>query len=78
VPKPTKTWFPLRSNVAYFETMAPRLDLESRVKEITLLTEELWFEDGMLNVTVGDNMIFPSWHPPPPSTSMRYVDGKRR
>jgi hypothetical protein len=35
------------------------------VKEIALLTDELWFEDGMLDVTVTPNMVLPIWHPPP-------------
>jgi hypothetical protein len=61
----TNVWFPLRSNVAYFETTAPRLDLAARVKEIALLTDELWFEDGTLTVTVDPTMVMPTYRPPP-------------
>jgi hypothetical protein len=41
-----RIWFPLRSNVAYFETTGPRLDLGGRVKEMAILAEELFFEPG--------------------------------
>jgi hypothetical protein len=57
--------FPLRSNVAYFETDGSRaLDLESRIKLMALLAEELWFEPGMVTVDVTENMVFgPVYHP---------------
>ena len=47
-------WFPLRSNIAYFETTGPSLDLESRVKQMAMLCDELYFEPGLVDVTVSD------------------------
>jgi len=48
-------WFPLRSNIAYFETTAPpSLDLEARVKQMAMLCDELYFEPGLLDVTISD------------------------
>lgn len=60
-----KVWFPLRSNIAYFETTGPQLNLEARVKQSALLADELWFEDGLLDVTITPSMALPVWHPPP-------------
>jgi hypothetical protein len=50
--------------LAYFETTGPRLDVESRVKEMALLSEELLFEPGVLDVSVADTGLMSFWHPP--------------
>jgi hypothetical protein len=47
-------WFPLRSNIAYFETTGPSLDIEARVKQMAMLSDELLFEPGVLDVTISD------------------------
>jgi hypothetical protein len=59
-----RVWFPLRSNVAYFETSSKRLDLEGRIKEMALLSEELLFEPGLLDVAVTDHGVTSFWLPP--------------
>lgn len=59
-----RVWFPLRSNVAYFETTGPRLDLTGRVKEMALLAEELFFEPGFLDVNVTEHGLSSWWLPP--------------
>jgi hypothetical protein len=56
-------WFPLRSNIAYFETMGPSLDIEARVKQMAMLSDELLFEPGMLDVTISEEGSFDSHIP---------------
>jgi hypothetical protein len=57
-------WFPLRSNIAYFETTGPSLDIEDRVKQMAMLADELVFEPGMLDVTISDGGSWDSHTPP--------------
>lgn len=57
-------WFPLRSNIGYFETTGPALDLESRVKQMAMLCDQLYFEPGMLDVTISDAGATEFWTPP--------------
>jgi hypothetical protein len=59
-----RIWFPLHSNVAYFETTGPRLDLAGRVKEMAILAEELFFEPGVLDVNVAEHGLSSLWLPP--------------
>jgi hypothetical protein len=59
-----RAWFPLRSNASYFEAPARSLDLEQRIKQMSLLSEELVFEMGMLDVTVADHGMSSFWIPP--------------
>jgi hypothetical protein len=59
-----RVWFPLRSNLTYFEGLGPSLDVEARIKEAALLCEEIAFEFGMLDVTVTENGMWSFWTPP--------------
>jgi hypothetical protein len=59
-----RVWFPLRSNVGYFEAPTLSLDLHARIKQMALLAEELVFEFGMLDVTVTEHGLTSFWHPP--------------
>jgi hypothetical protein len=59
-----RVWFPLRSNIGYFEGPARSLDLEARIKETALLAEELVFEFGLLGVTVTEGGMWSFWTPP--------------
>jgi hypothetical protein len=60
----SRIWFPLRSNIAYFETVSPQLNLESRIKQVALLADELLFEPGMVTVDVTEDLVFgPVYHP---------------
>jgi hypothetical protein len=58
-----RVWFPLRSNLAYFETTGPRLDLAGRVKEMAILAEELVFEPGYFDVNVTREGLSSWWLP---------------
>src|ERR1044072_4356950 len=40
-------FFPLRTNVQYFDTAEARLKLEERVKQASLLHDKLLFEGGL-------------------------------
>jgi hypothetical protein len=59
-----RVWFPLRSNVGYFEAPTPSLDLEARIKQMALLAEEIAFEFGMFDVTVTEHGMTSFWIPP--------------
>jgi hypothetical protein len=59
-----RVWFPLRSNIGYFEGRIPSLDLDTRIKQMALLAEELLFEFGMVDVTVTEDGLTSFWHPP--------------
>ena len=59
-----RVWFPLRSNISYFDTSSG-LDIESRVKQMALLSDELWFERGIVEVMQGQSgIIWETWAPP--------------
>lgn len=57
-------WFPLRSNIGYFETTGLGLDIEARVKQMAMLSDELVFEPGLLDVTISDSGSFDAHIPP--------------
>lgn len=60
-----KVWFPLRLNIAYFRTWGTRpLDLESRIKQMAILADELYFEPGLLTVHVTEGLVAPFLHSP--------------
>jgi hypothetical protein len=56
--------FQLRTNIDYFETSGPCLDLEGRVKQMALLSDQLYFEEGMLQFMVGPRGSWEVRHPP--------------
>jgi hypothetical protein len=57
-------WFPLASNTSYFELTEPRVGLEARIKQMALLADELLFEPGVLDVSVGESGLVNLTHPP--------------
>jgi hypothetical protein len=58
-------WFPLRSNLAFFETGTGRMALEARAKQMAILCDELWFEGGVVTVDVARDFVMgPMWYPP--------------
>jgi hypothetical protein len=59
-----RVWFPLRSNVHYFDQVEPRLGLEGRVKQMALLADVVAFEPGALTVTVSEHGMASFWIPP--------------
>ena len=59
-----RTWFPLRSNLTYFSGETQRLDVEARIKQAALLSEEIVFEFGMLDVSVTETGMTSLWTPP--------------
>lgn len=67
-PSPNTFFFPLRTNVQYFDSPETRLSLEERVKQASLLFENLLFEEGMYHATVwereGGGPSFDMWYPP--------------
>jgi hypothetical protein len=68
-------WFPLRSNIAYFETTGPSLDIKARVKEMAMLSDELLFEPGLLDVTISDSG---SWDMHIPISQLSEEDVRKR
>ncbi len=72
-----KVWFPLCSNVAYFETTGPRLNLVGRVKEMAILSDELFFEPGILDVNVAE-LGLSSWWLPPGALTDEEIRKRRR
>lgn len=61
-------FFPLRTNVQYFDSPETRLKLEERVKQASLLHDKLVFEGGLYEATVwkreGGGPVFDMWYPP--------------
>jgi hypothetical protein len=57
--------FTLASNVAYFNTgVERRMELESRIKQMAILADEIWLEPGTLTVDVKAGMVLPQRHAP--------------
>jgi hypothetical protein len=61
-------FFPLRTNVQYFDSPEARMKLDERVKQASLLHDKLVFEGGLYTATVwkreGGGPVFDMWHPP--------------
>jgi hypothetical protein len=67
-----QAWFPLRSNLAFFETGRGRMTLEQRIKQSVILCDELWFEAGMVTLDVAEHFVMgPMWHSPQGLTDER-------
>ncbi len=64
MPATRAVWVPLRSNVAYFETTGSSLPMEGRIKSMAILSEQLYFEAGLLDVAVMDEGLTSFWIPP--------------
>jgi hypothetical protein len=64
---PSGFFFPLRTNVQYFDSAEARLKLEERVKQASLLYDNLLFEGGVYTATAweeGSGRTFDWWMPP--------------
>lgn len=59
-----RVWFPLRSNIHYFDQVEPRFGLEDRVKQMALLADVVAFEPGALTATVSEHGMASFWMPP--------------
>jgi len=61
-------FFPLRTNVQYFDSQETQLKLEERIKQAALLHDNLLFEAGTYHATVwereGGGPSFDMWYPP--------------
>jgi signal transduction histidine kinase len=57
-------FFPLRSNVGYFDSPQEYLSLIGRIKQASLLYDYLVFEKGIYTATVWDRGVFDTWMPP--------------
>jgi hypothetical protein len=68
-----RIWFPLRSNIAYFDTSG-ELDIKSRVKQMALLADEVWFEPGMMEITQAPHGVLEWWTPPDQLSEERIRD----
>jgi hypothetical protein len=64
--QPTESvfFFPLRSNVGYFDSPQEYLSLIGRIKQASLLYDYLVFEEGIYTATVWDSGVFDYWMPP--------------
>lgn len=60
----SKIIFPLRSNVAWFESRRKKLNLEAKIKQALLIFDELLFEDGTFEVTFWENSAPETYVPP--------------
>jgi hypothetical protein len=59
-----RVFFPLRSNVGWFEDRRLRAELEDRLKEAVLLFDEVLVEDGTYDASVLATGSFDGWTPP--------------
>lgn len=57
-------YFPLASNIEYFDTGGTRLDLEARIKQMALLANVIVFEPGLLTMEVAGAVVNPSYQGP--------------
>jgi hypothetical protein len=66
---PSTFFFPLRTNVQYFDSPETRLKLEERVKQASLLHDKLLFEGGIYEATAWEgtgSKGFDLWYSPDP------------
>lgn len=69
--------FPLRTSVDWFDARdSPAI--EGRVKQATVLYDELLFEDGLLEVDITDGGAMHMWHPPESATEELLAETNRR
>jgi hypothetical protein len=57
-------FFPLRTNVGYFDTPDGYLSLIERIKQASLLYDRLVFEGGVFEATITEKGITNTWQPP--------------
>ncbi len=58
-----RVWFPLRSNIAFFDKGSSTLGIEGRLKQMALLADEIWLEPGVMDVVATESVITPKWYP---------------
>jgi hypothetical protein len=56
-------FFPLRTNVQYFETPKEFLSLEARIKQASILYDRIVFESGFYVATMGPDGVFDNYLP---------------
>jgi hypothetical protein len=57
-------FFPLRTNVEYFDTPEGYLSLKERIKQACILYDRLIFEGGLYQASIGPTGSFDLWIPP--------------
>ncbi|MBI5680237.1 MAG: hypothetical protein HZC47_05015 [Methanobacterium sp.] len=57
-------YFPLRSNLDFFEKRANQPDLISKIKQSVLMYENIYFDAGAYELSCGDNGSFSNYFPP--------------
>lgn len=57
-------FFPLRSNIGYFDEIDGYLSLIDRIKQASLLYDHLFFEAGVYDSVVYEQGVYEFWHPP--------------
>jgi hypothetical protein len=60
---PSAFFFPLRSNVGYFETSDGQLALLNQIKQASLLYDRLIFQDGTYRASIAETGSFDVWTP---------------
>lgn len=59
-----KVYFPLRSNIGWFQNIDLQREITNRVKQALLFYDELIIEDGTFEAEIVDNGGFYPYHPP--------------
>lgn len=76
----TSIYFPVRSNVHYWDTKPLDLDLKSRLKLAALLYDELVFDDGTYTALIGPDLslelVESEWHADPEIPPWPREDGE--
>jgi hypothetical protein len=62
--KADDVYFPMRSNIDFFEKKSNQLDLIAKIKQSILLYDNLHFDAGAYTISCGDNGSFDWWYPP--------------
>lgn len=80
-------YFPLRSNIDFFENKSNQPDFISKIKQSILLYNTLYFDAGAYSISCGENGSFSNYYPPehiepldldvPDSTSRGFYVGMR-
>jgi hypothetical protein len=57
-------YFPMRSNIDFFEKKSNQPNLIAKIKQSILLYDNLHFDAGAYSISCGDNGSFDWWYPP--------------
>lgn len=62
--KTDDVYFPMRSNIDFFEKKSNQPNLIAKIKQSILLYDNLHFDAGAYTISCGDNGSFDWWYPP--------------